>query len=164
MKTFDLLITFNKRLLQLILLSLIHAGKRQIICKEYYRTKLVPSFPMFLPSELCLAVTSEHETAVAISFQGMSQRFEFVNFKDNLSCAFVMRVLLFGQAGVFLCQRCCFSRQSWKIYLWNPFIGQLWQLWENPSKQDSPSLQHCAKKFIFELCFKNSEPECRIKW
>ena len=142
MKTFDLLITFNKRLLSLILLSLIHAGQSQ---KLFQITDLqrilsdiagsLSSFAIyffFLRTEPCLSETSEHETAVAVSFQGMSQRFEFVNFKehkffflnlttlakrvvkDSLSCAFS---LFFGQPDVFLFQRCCFSRQIWKIYL-----------------------------------------------
>ena len=143
MKTFDLLITFNKRLLPLILLSLIHAGKSQKLFQITDLQRILSDiagsfvcnfffFFFFLRTEPCLSETSEHETAVAVSFQGMSQRFEFVNFKehkffflnlttlakrvvkDSLSCAFS---LLFGQPDVFLFQRCCFSRQIWKIYL-----------------------------------------------
>ena len=136
MKTFDLL----TRLLSLILLSLIHAGKSQKLFQitdlQRILSDIAGSFLcdiyFFLRTEPCLSETSEHETAVAVSFQGMSQRFEFVNFKehkffflnlstlakrvvkDSLSCAFS---LLFGQPDVFLFQRFCFSRQIWKIYL-----------------------------------------------
>ena len=164
MKTFDLLIIFNKRLLYLILLSLIHAGKRQIICKEYYRTKLVPSFLMFLPFE-----TSEHETAVAISFQGMRQRFEFVNFKEH-KFFFFLKITALAKRVVKDSLSCAFSCLdnlacfSFKVARFPDKAGKCtceilssdkYNNSENflPS-QDSPSLQHCVKKFIFELCFK----------
>ena len=114
MKTFDLLIVF-KRLLLLILLSIANTGKGYfffflfffVICKEYYRTKLVHSLSKLSKFVLsCLSETSGGETAVAISRKGIAQRFEFVNFKehkfsflnitalanrvveDSLSCAF----------------------------------------------------------------------------
>ena len=131
--------------------------------------KLVPSFLMFLLSELCLAETSEHETAVAISFQGMSQRFEFVNFKEYKFffflkiTALVKRVVKDSLSCAFSCldNLACFS---FKVARFPDKAGKCtceilssdkYNNSENflPS-QDFASLQHCVKKFIFELCFK----------
>ena len=114
MKMFDFLVNF-KRLLLFILLSLTHTGKGKIdfFCPlQRILSDKASSFLSIFFFELsqivlsCLSETSADETTVVVSRKGITQSFEFVNFKehkfsflnitalakrvvkDSLSCAF----------------------------------------------------------------------------
>ena len=137
------------------------------IFKEYYRTKLVPSFPMFLRSDHCLSETSEQETAVAISFQGKDLNL-LISIAKNTNSSSWTFLLLLNVLSKIVCHARSPVWTTWhvslsKLLLFQTKLENLLvksihrtnkQLWELPSKARLSITLHCDKKFIFELCFK----------
>ena len=92
MKIFDFLVNF-KRLLLLILLSLAHTGKGKVYTYIFFLSfaKNIIGPSQFLPfqcfcqlSQFVLSCLSETDEApVAISRKRITQRLEFVNFKEH---------------------------------------------------------------------------------
>ena len=150
----------------------------QIICKEYYRTKLVPSFPRFLPYEPCLSETSEHETAVAISFQGMRQRFEFVNFKEHKFFFFLKLLLLLNVLSKTVCHARSPVWTTWRVSLSKLLVFQtklenlLVKSFHRTNTTtlrtsfQAKSLHHFSivlRNLSLNFALKYRKPECRMK-
>ena len=97
----------------------------------------------------------------------MSQRFEFVNFKDNLSCAFVMLSCCLSCLDKLACF--CFNVASFPDKA-GKFTCEILSSdnYNNSGKiLPSKTLRHFSivlRNLSLNFALKYSEPECRIKW